>query len=348
MPARKNVRATKAGAFSPSAGATLTRLRHAEEADLDGIAKALLHVLIRAADNATGEVRMTQAELARRTGFSENRMRERLVILLDAGYIKRKQRQTDARGHPIRDLIIVAELTATGSPISSDRQLKTPTVAVKVGKATPTDAPKVGPATAQEARPNRRSGGVSRRDRQAVSSSLELQSPSSTSSQTPNSNLLRAFIDSKMKEPPADKLDVKRESARPQLARRRISAGRNPVIQPRSARSDLPIQAPTDAPSAGTKSNSGGLDEIRAELADVPWPILSAGIYSDHEAGAMLAGLGFEFSIGEPAYLLSAPDWYVGPEHYNAARAVPAEVERFRARRTCALRLIQARQEAAA
>lgn len=121
MPGTKNAPAeAEAPKNTRNASTPFDRLRAAESAHTgDPLAKCVLLVLTRAADNKTRALEVSQSWIAQRVEMDPKTVRTKLGIL-DGRFIVR-QRQTDRYGHRRWDRTLVLDLQPDGTPVRGEQ-----------------------------------------------------------------------------------------------------------------------------------------------------------------------------------------------------------------------------------
>ncbi len=298
---------TVTGVVNSLAGFALTQMRYSEEADLDAAGFTVLHVLLRAADNKSRELRMSQEEIARRTKLSAKTVWRKLALLEERGFILRESQPPTKFGRRSWDLLTMVELDHDGEPVSAD--------SVSSGGAVSADSVTSGPpdsvscsnglgddGSTEEEEPNGPPPSIPHHLLSAespVNVFVARAAAREIEDRAPHSENGHGEI------PPQENLlapqDVPQELARPGA---------------RSARSNLPEEGPLDSVTADTASTNGNGTahseaEIRAVLAAVPWERI-------HEPADDLGldlidldALGFE--IMASGLLIDGPKWWPHP-----------------------------------
>ena len=287
------------GVVNSFAGFALTQMRYSEEADLDHAAAAILHVVLRAADNQSRELRMSQEEIARRTKLSGKTVWRKLALLEERGFILRESQPPTKFGRRSWDLLSMVELDQHGDPVSAD--------SVSSGEAVSADSVTSGPLDSVSC-----SNGLGDDGSIEANASIPLHL---LSAESPNVFVARAaareiedrasrFGDGHGEIPPQGNLP-------PQDA---LAADAS--LGARSARSNLPEEGPLDSVTADTSSTNGNgagptQATIREALAAVPWERI-------HEPADELGldlidldALGFE--IMASGLLIDGPKWWPHP-----------------------------------
>jgi hypothetical protein len=284
---------TDNGSSSAGGAATLTRLRYAEKAKTGHpIAKSLLLVLTRAADNVTRVLEISQAELARRVECDERTVRDKLC-LLDARFIVREY-QPSAGGRRYTK-VTVLDLDEHGVPLGPPgaepgSQPGERPVGLAGGLPVCQPGERSGP-TGSSARVSKKAS-PSQRDLPDDSSSSKTHQdlPPRGAKAAERSNGAKGN-----RKPPARSGTSQEVDGSP-------TKRTAPKVKPRAPHRDSQPSPPGHSPAGPTDA------EIRAALAAAPWP-------SIHEPCERL-GLGpldlfaLGFKAANDGYLCERPDWY--------------------------------------